>query len=327
MVVFLAQASSPLLGGKKGIQKSNAKKGFFQNLSKYKLLYLMVLPTVLGLAIFNYVPLWGLRMAFYNFKPAQGWAKATFVGWANFQMLIRMPDFKQVLFNTIIINVYKLIFAFPMPILFALLLNEIRGRRVKRVIQTISYLPHFVSWMIISGILYALINSSYGMVNTFIKTLGFVPPKWYVRPDLWRGLLVFTDIWKGVGFGSILYLAAISNINAEMYEAAVIDGASRFKQIRYITLPCLLPTIVVMFIMNMGNMMSGNFQQLFSLVGTNMPLYSTVDVLDYKVYRLGLGDANYSVATALGMIQSLVSFLLVALTNMVANKVGDMGVW
>lgn len=304
-----------------------AKHGFMYNMRKYWMLYIMVIPTVVGLFIFNYLPLYGLRMAFYDFRVTTGWAGAKYVGWANFKMLFNMPDFSQVLWNTIIINIYKLLFSFPMPILFAILLNELRGKRVKRVVQTISYLPHFVSWMIISGILYALINSSYGLINNVIKSLGFIPPKWYVRPDLWRGLLVFSEIWKGVGFGSILYLAAISNINAEMYEAAVIDGASRFKQIIYITLPCLLPTIMVMFILNMGSMMSGNFQQIFALVGSNMPLYKTVNVLDYKVYQLGMQNSNYSVATAMGIFQSSISFMLVVLTNWISNKVGDYGVW
>lgn len=287
----------------------------------------MVLPTIGCLAIFNYTPLYGLRMAFYNFKVTTGWAGAKYMGLDNFRMLFTMPDFGQVVYNTVIINVYKLIFSFPMPILFALLLNELRGNRFKRVVQTISYLPHFVSWMIVSGILYALLNSSYGLVNAVIKSAGLIPPKWYARPDLWRGLLVFTDIWKGVGFGSILYLAAISNINAEMYEAAVIDGASRFKQILYITCPCLLPTIIVMFILNMGTMMSGNFQQIFALVGTNTPLFKTTNVLDYKVYQLGLQKSNYSVATAMGIFQSSISFVLVVITNRIANKVGDYGVW
>lgn len=303
------------------------KRSILYNIRKYWMLYLMVLPTVACLAIFNYTPLYGLRMAFYNYKPTGGWEKAIPVGWQNFRMLFNMPDFWPVVTNTVLINVYKLIFAFPMPILFAILLNEVRGHRFKRVVQTVSYLPHFVSWMIVSGILYSLINSSFGLINGVIKSLGMVPPKWYVRPDLWRGLLVATDIWKGVGFGSILYLAAISNINTEMYEAAVIDGASRFKQILYITLPCLLPTIAVMFIMNMGTMMSGNFQQVFALVGTNTPLFKTVNTLDYKVYQLGLEKANYSVATAMGIFQSSISFVLVVVTNYFANKVGDYGVW
>ncbi len=303
------------------------KHGFLYNIKAYKLLYLMFLPTAATLLIFNYLPLWGLRMAFFNYIPWKGFEGSAFVGWQNFKTLFSLPDFGRLVTNTVVINIYKILIGFPMPILFALLLNEIRGRRFKRTVQTISYLPHFVSWVIISAILYALINGNYGLVNTFMTSIGITPPRWYVRPDMWRGLLVATDIWKSVGFSSILYLAAIANINTEMYEAAVIDGASRLKQILYITLPSLLPTIIVMFILSMGGMMNGNFQQIYSLVGSNTPLYKTVDVLDYAIYRRGLQRSEFSLATAMGIFQSGISFLLVVITNKVANKAGEYGVW
>lgn len=287
----------------------------------------MLIPTVVCLAIFNYAPLGGLRMAFYNYQIKKGYAGSAFVGWQNFITLFNMSDFPQQIYNTVIINVYKIIFSFPAPIIFALLLTEVRNRKFKRTLQTISYLPHFVSWIIVNAIMYSLINSHYGLLNNVIKAFGGTAPKWYVEAKWWRGILVITDIWKSVGFGSILYLAAIANINSEMYEAAVIDGASRFKQIRYITLPCLVPTIMVMFIMNIGGMMSGNFQQVYALVGGNSPLYSTVDTLDMGIYRLGLQKMQFSVSTAMGIFQSAISFVLVVITNAMANKVGDYGIW
>lgn len=303
------------------------KQGFFYNIGKHKLLYLMFLPTIVCLLLFNYWPLWGLRMAFYNFIPGRGFEGSTYVGLQNFKTLFALPEFPRLVRNTVVINIYKALIGFPMPILFALMLNELRGRHYKRIVQTVSYLPHFVSWVIVSAVLYALINGNYGLVNTALTQMGITPPKWYIRPDLWRGILVATDIWKSVGFSSILYLAAITNVDQEMYEAAVIDGATRFKQHIYITLPCILPTIVTMFILNMGGMMKGNFDQVFNLVGNNTPLYKTVDVLDFAIYRQGLTKNQISLATTMGIFQSVISFVLVTVTNMIANKAGEMGIW
>ncbi len=310
-----------------GMKPRGGKRGLIYNLGKYKMLYLMLVPTIVCLAIFNYYPLWGLRMAFYNYIPWKGFEKSPFVALQNFKTLFSLPEFSRLIVNTLVLNAYKIVFGFPAPIIFALLLTEVRNRAFKRTLQTISYLPHFVSWIIVNGILYALINSSYGILNSVLRTLGTTPPKWYVRPDLWRGILVFADIWKGVGFSSILYLASIANVNSELYEAAVIDGATRFQQVTRVTIPCILPTIVIMFIMQIGGLMSGSQQQLIALVGSNTALYSKVETLDYYIYRVGLGRRSYSLGTAAGIFQSVISLLLVVGTNKLANKVGDMGIW
>lgn len=302
-------------------------KRLAHNLVKYRLLYLMLVPTIAVLGVFNYYPLWGLRISFYNFIPWLGFEGSKFVGLQNFRTLFNLPDFSRLVENTVIINLLKIFFGFPAPILFALLLNEVRVKAFKRTVQTISYLPHFVSWIIVSAILYTLINGSYGLINSLMRDIGIKPPVWYTRPDLWRGILVGTEIWKSVGFSSILYLAAISNINAEMYEAAVIDGATRIKQTLYITLPSMLPTIVIMFILQMGGLMNGNFQQVYALVGSNTAIYKTVDTLDYYIYRIGIGKMNYSLGTTMGIFQSLISFTLVMTTNYIANRTGDMGIW
>jgi len=266
-------------------------------------------------------------MAFYTYYPTKGFSGSPFVGLQNFVTLFNMADFGKQVYNTIIINIYKLILSFPAPIIFAILIAEVRQRHFKRAVQTISYLPHFVSWIVVNALLYALINGNYGTINIAMQSMGMTPPKWYVRPDLWRAILIITEVWKNVGFGSILYLAAIANINQEMYEAAAIDGASRFQQICRIMLPCLVPTIIVMLIMQMGGMMRGNFQQVFALVGSNTPLYSTVDVLDTSIYRLGLEKNQFSLGTAMGIFQSAISFVLVMITNKIANKVGEYGIW
>lgn len=308
-------------------QKDSMLKRLSHNLYKYRMLYLMLVPTIVTLAIFNYYPLWGLRISFYNFIPWEGFEGSKYVGIQNFKTLFNLPDFPRLIKNTVVINLLKIAFGFPAPILFALLLNEVRSKTYKRTVQTISYLPHFVSWIIVSAILYSLINGSYGLVNSTLKSMGVKPPVWYTRPDLWRGILVGTEIWKSVGFSSILYLAAIANINAEMYEAAVIDGATRLQQTRWITLPNMLPTIVIMLILQMGGLMSGNFQQIYALVGSNTAIYKTVDTLDYYIYRIGINKMNYSLGTTMGIFQSLISFALVMGTNYIANKTGDMGIW
>lgn len=308
-------------------QPRHKKASLMQNLAKYRLLYLMLVPTLVCLAIFNYYPLWGLRIAFYNYIPWQGFANSPFVGMQNFRTLFSLPEFPRLISNTLIINLLKIGFGFPAPILFALLLNEVRNKAFKRTVQTISYLPHFVSWIIISAILYSLINGSYGLLNNMMKGMGIRPPSWYTRPDLWRGILVGTEIWKSIGFSSILYLAAIANINSELYEAAAIDGATRFKQTLHITLPSILPTVIVMFILQMGGLMSGNFQQVYALVGNNTAIYRTVDTLDYYIYRVGIGKTNFSLGTAMGIFQSIISFLLVLATNRIANRAGSFGIW
>ena len=294
-------------------------------MNKWK--YLMILPVLVYLALFAYKPMYGLQIAFKNYRPTRGIAGSAWVGFQWFEKFFTDPYFWRLLRNTFTLSALDILFGFPAPILLALLLNELRNNKFKRTVQTISYLPHFVSWIIISAILYSLINGSYGLLNNMMKGMGIRPPSWYTRPDLWRGILVGTEIWKSIGFSSILYLAAIANINSELYEAAAIDGATRFKQTLHITLPSILPTVIVMFILQMGGLMSGNFQQVYALVGNNTAIYRTVDTLDYYIYRVGIGKTNFSLGTAMGIFQSIISFLLVLATNRIANRAGSFGIW
>lgn len=303
------------------------KHGLFHNLLRYRTLYLMFLPTAVFLIIFNYIPMWGVVLAFKNYIPWLGFNESEWVGFDNFRYVFSTPDFPRLIRNTLLINIYKIIWTFPAPILLALMLNEVRARRFKNVVQTISYLPHFISWIVVSGIMYNLLNYNFGILNNIIKGFGGDPVQWYIRKDLWRGILVATSMWKSVGYSSIIYLAAISGIDQELYEAAVVDGANRWHQTRYITIPCLMPTVSVMFILGIGGIMYGDFGQIYALIGYNSSLFPTTDVLDFFIYRVGLQGGKFSVGTALGLFQSLIGFFMVLLTNKGAKKLGGQGIW
>ena len=303
------------------------KNGLWFNFRKYWMLYLMFLPTVITLVIFNYIPMWGVTLAFKDYVPWYGFAGSKWVGWANFRYIFSTPDFSRLIRNTLLINTYKIIWGFPAPIILALLLNEIKVKKFKSLVQTISYLPHFISWIVISGIMYNLLNTNFGIVNNFLMAIGKEPVQWYIRADVWRSILVGTSMWKSVGYSSIIYLASISGIDMMLYEAAVVDGASRWKQTIYITLPGIAPTISILFILGIGGIMYGDFGQIYALISYNSPLFPTTDVLDFFIYRVGMQSGKFSIGTALGLFQSAIGFILVMSTNTIAKKIGGEGIW
>lgn len=303
------------------------KHGLAFNIRKYWVLYLMFLPTVIILLIFNYIPMWGVTLAFKDYVPWYGFMGSKWVGWNNFRYIFSTPDFPRLIRNTLLINVYKIAWGFPAPIIFALLLNEVKVKKFKNPVQTISYLPYFISWIVISGIMYNLLNTNFGIVNNFLKAIGKEPVQWYIRADVWRSILVGTSMWKGVGYSSIIYLAAISGIDMMLYEAAVVDGASRWKQTLHITLPSIAPTISILFILGVGGIMYGDFGQIYALISYNSPLFPTTDVLDFFIYRVGMQSGKFSVGTALGLFQSAIGFVLVMSTNFIAKKIGGEGIW
>lgn len=306
---------------------STTKKGFVYNIKKHYVLYLMFLPVIICLILFSYIPMWGVILAFKNYVPWYGFFGSKWVGLNNFRYIFSTPDFPRLLSNTILINIYKMIFGFPAPIIFALLLNEVKGRLFKRTVQTISYMPYFVSWIVISGISYSLLNTNYGIINNILKSFGLEPVQWFIRSEYWRSILVGSNIWKGVGYSSILYLAAIAGIDPTLYEAAIVDGASRWKQTLHITIPSIMPTASILFILGLGGMMSGDFGQTVALIGSNAPLYKTTDVLDYYIYRVGLQSGKFSIGTALGLFQSAIGCVLIMITNKIAKRMGGEGVW
>jgi putative aldouronate transport system permease protein len=281
-------------------------------------LHIMLIPGVLLLFLFHYLPMLGNVMAFQNFIPVKGFFDSKWIGFDNFKYLMLLPDTTQVLINTIYIAFMKIVAGLLIPITVALLLNEIRSEMLKRGIQTLIYLPHFLSWIILGGILIDMLSPSSGIVNQFLQWFG-VKPIFFLGDNHWFPFtLVISHEWKEFGFSTIVYLAALSGINPLLYEAAIMDGAGRWKQTMHITLPSVLPIIVLMGTLSMGQILNAGFEQVFTLYSPQV--YKSGDILDTLVYRLGVVDAQYSVATAVGLFKSLVSFLFVSLSYILAYR-------
>lgn len=292
---------------------------------KHRYLVLMFAPAVLYYVIFHYMPIYGILIAFKDYKFSLGIWGSHWVGLEHFRDLFATESFWQVLRNTLIISFYKLIFGFPAPILLAILLNEVRLVLFKRIFQTVTYLPHFLSWIVVSGIFIQFFSPSAGPVNAVIQMLGLKPIYFLADPDWFRSILVATEIWKGIGWGSIIYLAALTGINPELYEAATVDGAGRLARIRYITLPSLVPVITIMLIFAAGSIINDDFDQIFNLYNT--AVYSVGDVVSTYTYRKGLVGMEYSFATTVGLFKNVLAFIILLTANTIARKVNDYGLW
>ena len=298
-----------------GIQKKPLGKRFRESIP----FYLMLLPGFIFVFIFNYFPLYGLKIAFYRFIPAKGlFGDQEWVGMRYFQEIFVNPDFQHALVNTITISLWKLSLSVIIAIFFSILINELRSTKLKRTVQTIVYLPHFLSWVILAGVFLDLLSPEYGMVNQLIKALGGESIFFLGSNQYFQGTLIVTDLWKEFGFNTIVYLAAITSIDPSLYESAVVDGANRFKQIWHITLPGMLPIILLMALLNIGSVMNANFDQVYNMYSP--AVYATGDVLDTLIYRIGLVQANFSLSTAVGMFKSLVSLILVGTSYGLAYK-------
>jgi len=281
-------------------------------------LHLMLLPAVIILILFSYMPMVGISLAFERFNPSKGFFGSPFVGLDNFKYVMNMPGIGQVMWNTVYIALMKIVAGLIAPITFALLLNEIAGRKIKRTVQTLIYLPHFMSWVILGGIMIDILSPSGGLLNSLLGTFGMEPIFFLGNEAMFPYVLVLSDVWKEFGFGTIIYLAAITSINPSLYEAAVCDGASRLKQTIYITLPGMAPIIVLMMTLSLGNVLNAGFDQVFNLYSP--VVYRTGDILDTLVYRLGLLDAQYGVATAVGLFKSVVSTFFIVISYWCAYR-------
>lgn len=286
--------------------------------------HLMLLPGMIVLAIFVFLPLIGSVMAFQNYVPAKGILGSNFVGFENFKMIFTFPDSVQVFINTLVIALGKLVWNGIIPVIFAILLNEMSGKIWKRTFQTVVYLPHFLSWVVLATVV-TNIFSLEGPINGMLGMFG-VEPIQFLADNYWfRHVIIGTDVWKEFGYNSVIYLAALLGIDPGLYEAASIDGASRIKQIFKITLPCLLPTIVLMTALNLGNILNAGFDQVFNLY--NPVVYETGDIIDTYVYRIGLVERQYSIGTAVGLFKSVISFLLILGANKMAKKTTGRGIF
>lgn len=291
------------------------KAGFFN--SRTAAYWVMVVPALIWMAAINIVPMFGIVMAFQDFTPGRGIFRSEFVGLENFRYMFQMKDVSQIFFNTIIIAVFKLILNVLVPVVFALLLNEMKNVVFKRSIQTIVYLPHFISWVVMGGILLDVFGL-YGPVNGFFTSLGLERTAFFRSTSLFRPLVIGTDVWKEFGFNAVVYLAALTGISPSLYEAAAIDGAGRWKRMWHITLPGLKPVIVLMTILALGNILNAGFDQIYNLY--NQAVYSTGDIIDTWVYRVGLNDMQFSLATAVGLLKSVAGFLLISVSYWIAYK-------
>ncbi|WP_246608511.1 ABC transporter permease [Paenibacillus agaridevorans] len=294
------------------------KHNFGKGLMREWPMHLMMLPAVLLIILFSYIPYAGLAIAFERFNPSKGFFGSPFVGWDNFEYMIKMPGISQVIWNTVYIACMKMVGGLIVPIVFALLLNEVIHTKFKRAVQTLIYLPHFLSWVILGGVLTDILSPSGGLVNSLIGWFGAEPVFFLGNEKLFPYVLVASDIWKEFGFGTIIYLAAITSINPVLYEAAICDGASRWRQVWHITLPGMTPIIVLMMTLSLGNVLNAGFDQVFNLYSP--VVYRTGDILDTLVYRLGLIDAQYGVATAVGLFKSVVSTVFIVISYICAFR-------
>ncbi len=293
-------------------------------------LYLLLLPGLLFLIIYKFLPLYGITIAFKDYNifagsdPMEAIRLSPWVGLEHFERLFASKDFIKVLTNTLLINSYKIIFLFPLPIIAAIMLNEIKNRTFKKTAQTFIYIPYFFSWVVVFGIFYSFLGN-YGMVNQILAYIGIKPISFFSNPGIFRGLLVVTEGWKEIGWNTVIYLAAITSIDPTLYEAAKVDGASKLKQIFHVTLPGLMPTIVLMLIMKVGYILDTGFEQI--LVMYNPTVYDVADIIQTYVYRIGIGQMNYSLATALGMFNAVIAFILIISANSVSKKMLGRSIW
>ena len=286
--------------------------------------HLMLLPGMIFLLIFSFVPMFGIIMAFMDYVPAKGIFGSDWVGFDNFKYMFQIPDSLKILNNTLVISAGKVIFGTLVPVIFALLLNEIRITWAKRSIQTIVYLPNFLSWAVLSAVVINLFEY-YGPINSFLELFGFKPTMFLASNDWFRTILVSTEVWKGFGYGAIIYLAALTGIDPGLYEASAIDGANRFQQLWHVTLPGILPTIMLISALNLGDILNAGFDQVFTLY--NPIVYETGDIIDTYVYRVGLLGQQYSFATAVGLLKSVVGFTLMISANELSKKLADMRIF
>ena len=317
-----------MLGKAKAKSKNDRKegvKGLTKYLWKHKYMYLMLVPAIVYYVIFCYVPMYGASIAFKDFNPMQGIMKSPWVGFDVFEQLFGMSKFYSVFWNTIRISLIRLIFGFPFPIIVALMLNELRWNRVKRVIQTAIYIPNFISWVVLGGIMTSLLSMDSGIVNGIIKMLGFQPIGFLTDERYFVPTMVVSMIWKTFGWNTIIYLAAMTGIDPQLYEAATVDGANRWQRLLHITLPCIRSPIIVVLITRIGSLMQAGFEQIFVLYHPGV--YGTADIIDTYVYRMGLQEGKFELASAVGLFKSVVNFILVVIANKTARMMGEEGIY
>ena len=289
-------------------------------------LYLLLAPTILSLFVFNYIPMYGVIISFQDYSIYRGITGSDWVGLKHFLYFLNDSKFWSVMRNTLILNFYDLVFGFTSPIIFALLANEILKNRMKRIVQTISYMPHFLSWIVVAGLAHQMLSPTDGLINLMLQSVfGMDPVYFMAERGMFRTIAVLTEIWKSVGWSAILYFAIIAGVDSSLYEAASIDGANRFRQALHITLPAMVPMITLLLLLQLANMFGIGFERVFML--QNPLVYDVSEVISTYIYRIGLERSQYSLTTAIGLMQSLMAFVLLITSNRLSKKLTGMGLY
>lgn len=311
------------------LQPRSRGKRILRNIVEYRYLHLMVVPGVLFFLLFKYVPMYGIVIAFKNYRGAAGGfaaiMEAPWIGLKHFQTFFKSLYCSRVFSNTIYLSILRLIFSFPAPILLALMINEIRASWFKRTVQTITYMPYFLSWVVVAGLLNTMLSPDNGAINLVIKAAGGTPVYFLTSTSWFRPILVISEIWKNIGYGSIVYLAAITSIDQEQYEAARVDGANKLQQIIHITLPALSEIIAIMLILKIGRMFDDNFDQIYNLYSPSV--YEVSDVFETYVYRNGIQQSKFSYSAAVGLVKSVLALVMIVLSNTASKKLGAQGLF
>ncbi|MZQ86475.1 ABC transporter permease subunit [Paenibacillus sp. 5J-6] len=305
------------------ITKKATKRRFVSFFQDWDL-YLLALPGIVYFLLFKYLPMWGILISFQDFSPFMGFWKSEWVGFKHFQELFAYDHFWNLMRNTLLISFYQLIFFFPVPIVLALMLHEISKTFFKKLIQTIIYLPHFISWVVIASLTFVLLSGG-GVVNHIIEAMGGKTINFLSEPAAFRTLIVIQDVWKEAGWGTIIYLAALAGVDPQLYEAAVMDGANRWKQLWHITLPTIRSTIIILFLLRLGHIMDVGFEQIFLML--NSLVRNVGDVFETFVYQKGLVEGQLSFSTAVGLFKSIISLIVVAVANWLVKKAGEDGIY
>ena len=298
---------------------------FWKDLKRDKLLYLLLILPITVYALFYYKPMFGLQMAFKNYNVFQGISESPWVGFEHFKTFFTSPFFGRTLKNTLMLSLYNMLFAFPAPIILALMFNEVQKIKFKKFVQTCTYIPHFISVVIVASLVTSFLSPSSGVINTIISAFGGEKVYFLTKPEYFRTIYTIMGIWQSTGFNSIVYLSVITAIDTSLYEAAMIDGANKWKQITNVTIPSILPTIVMMFIMRLGNILNVGYESIILLY--QPATYETADTIGTYIYRVGLENSQYSLATAVGLVNGIVGLLLVILSNTISKRVTEYGLW
>lgn len=301
------------------------KTSFSARLIRDKWLYIFLTPFLLWYVLFAYAPMYGLQIAFKDYNLFKGITDSAWVGFKHFKTFFESPYFFRLLKNTVIISLMNLVFAFPLSVFFALMLNEVKNRRFKKTVQTITYLPYFISIVVVTGIVTSFLAPSNGIVNVLISRMGGEKQYFLMQKESFRWIYLLMNIWKDTGYNSIVYIAALAAVDAELYEAASIDGAGKLRQIIHVSLPGILPTVIIMFILKLGTIMEVGYEAIILLY--QPATYETADVISTFVYRTGLVDGKYDYATAVGLFNAVIAFVLVWSVNWLSNRLTETGLW